>query len=1817
MPSYATLTQATVSLVDMGDKTITAKIAIDGDIVPDFSSDWWIVFRGEKYIMPLREPQGVKDNESLCATYDFTFQHWAIYWLKQKFFFDYVSTNAGQVMFDKLIVPLQLNLADFCDYLSNVCKYWFDYKITVDFNAEGWKHSLDKLPIEISNSTIWDVLSKLYETYAVRWSIEPLGGVDRYVIRIGYGSDEVSHILRYGFEGGLLKIERQVQDENIRNILYGRGGSKNLPYRYFKKFDENNKGFSRDPDWLPQLADIPFTELRGATFRSYVQGWKQRHKEELLAQYPYDYEEHMFTVDKADKAYAPWAWLRGYNDEKFDPTDFVADAYAASGNGRAVLPGSSIARYGELMGALDNNEEIYPTIQGIELDGVGRVNECVFAERPVTDDYKGDDLRELGQSSVSGVTGPTVTIPKNGGVHEFVLSPHGSSVRDFFINDDKIKGIIDIPEGTHGNLYLGSVSLNATFEKTTVKLVAEPGNGWDGKSTLQFKQVTEDIDFDHKELLVVQEVTGKAVNLADGTEHPLSGIPPGKWTYEIHIKVQNTYAKKDLKVTPQVSQSRYHYAGDDPFALTFDVWIKNVWDSSHTPGESDEHYVQRIWGPILGNSEGEEAKLLFVSGALAASEDYEFKIVKGGVHFDDSRTIYRFRDGTVASSLDDANLHGGVDVSYKSEWRLTLQKSDADLESTGKYIPSTQRFAVTGDLFVFLGIDLPHMYVVEAEKRLDNWKKDELAKKCNIRPTYVARLDNVRIHNSGNPGAIVDSLRIGNSVRLADPRLVNGDYELLYIQSVTYNYKEPTDKEANIIPDVEIVLSDSYETSVNPVSMLTSEVSSLQRQLGSLSNIEQAVRNVADMLYLRKDGIEEESASPTKFKAPISSGNFRSGLIGGAGWGFYIDDNGACVLETDRLAVRQDMEVNNLVINQVSARSGMIVESAAQMAVTEVEEDKDSYICYFDQKLGSVGNLFQVDDIAFCQRFTPENAQMKYYRRRITETGLNFIRLTKGYTAVTLPGNRTDTGVRGAGVPEQGDVIIQYGNYSDPKRRFVKVRDVVGGGYDRYIMGLDCVNEDGTEYYFSGRQTGSYGDKPRFFIGDTKEYLEWINGKLNIRGSISVSSTIGDSSIEEYIKQIAPGYNDEELRKKIADLDYLKAAIQDTTSITGGLVLTKLIKLGDNNQGIDKQTTYSGISGIFYKDLKGRSIAAWYGGDMIDREVEGNADNPKRARSLFRMDGTGYLSDGQLSWDLAGTLTLGNGVKIAGLADSISESITSFINFTQGLYRMFVPETADGSALEWGDLANKDGLARVDRIRVNRSLYSVGGMAALGYSPDISGGGSGGGGGISYGRLDEWDDYDPDSGYVLSAKLGVELKDRIASLVTDGVVTVSGAQSITGLKSFTNQLQIRSNIAFCHPDTTSGVYVTGDAGGGLAFNAHRDWSFTAGLASLSATGRFSAKRLRSEAAQGTAPIEVSSTTLCANLNADMVDGLHSVSFARADASPSADLDKVNGRGIMTNDANGNATEDRHYPINEAGVLIYGDAAYGSACQIYGTYMSNRWFARGGGGADGKTKWREFAFTDSTVAVAKKLEKTITVWGKTTDGTNNIDGHMSGVADINTAASPARVVYLGAEHNGNAWNNGKGVVNISITNNDGQTPLILAYREGTSNMAGTNRLFAMELRDDGSWMQLAFGGESKYTLDNKGNFYAEGGVTCLSDMLYKNVIHNLDLPIKRIAKAPMFVYNWISDPHGDESVGSSAQYWQRFLPWLVKEHEGVKTLDYGRLGALIGIADAREIVRLSNDNKRLKEDNKQLKEDNKKLRKRMDALEKKLNKLIGG
>lgn len=1009
-PSYATLSSATVTLNDMGDRTISAQVKIDGSIVPDFSYDWEVEFKGERYIQPLRQPQASKGNESMRSKIDLVFYHKTIWQLKRYYFVEMTSTESGTAIADQYIASLGLNLFDFCVAFQKVLDHYFDGEISIDLNP-NLDYTKGLQYMSISYSYIWDVLQKMYEVYGVRWTIEG------NTIKVGYPSAIVSHTFQYGYEGGLLQVERQVQDTNIRNSLLGRGGEQNLPAYYFKEAPEGSL-FASDPDAIPELANVYFSNLRGKTFRDYVKGWKAKHYGGTPMSEPTE------------------AYTKGYTDTRFNPIEYVEDK-------------ESIKKYGLLQGGLDNNEEIYPSIQGAP-----NGEDIVVYVEPVTSD---DVEQSVGKAETIALNGMsqfrTITRELNGGKVQVALQ---SEV--FEVLEDSYA--LTIGNNVSYNIYRG-------FNFTPI---------WEGNPLVNVEEVVVNKD--------TNEVANKD-SLLKGKYYVIT-------TFDITLPIydewptigsaENISFNAQLGISTNLQLHKLQDGTTDKWLPTFNIWVKNIWHSTRNVGENDLEYAERVWRPILGDRQGNEAKVCFSSGWLSGHEDYEFTIVD--------------------FAYDNSHEHNGT----QSEWRLTLAKSDAELDATGKYIPSasTNGQAYAGDTFFFIGIDMPHQYVLWAEERLDNYKTSSLNEVSEIQPKWVVRFDKLRLNEENDN--LVEQIKEGNAINLADVRFIDAPALQLYLQSVTYTWNEQT----LLYPDIEVVLADTIVPVQNPVAQLQGSIEAINSQLYNIGNVAQMVRKIGDSLYLRKDGVADISKSPTKFVGNVAGNNFRQGKVGGADWGIYRDENRNAIAEFDKIIARKGLEVNNLVINQVSYVGGMQVTSAASIEITRVIENDNAYQCFFDQKGGSVANLFQVNDIAYSQRFDEENNTTKYYKRVVVAVDIDSITLSK---------SQAD----GEGVPMANDVVIHYGNTTDTNRQYVIIRDVIGGGYERMLSDLNSVSSSGVEYYFAGRMDGN---TPRWFVGSkSQQFIEYKDGHLQIKADVTIGAN-SDLSASEEFRQVQQDAND-------------------------------------------------------------------------------------------------------------------------------------------------------------------------------------------------------------------------------------------------------------------------------------------------------------------------------------------------------------------------------------------------------------------------------------------------------------------------------------------------------------------------------------------------------------------------------------------------------------------------------------------------------------------------------------------------------------------
>lgn len=107
------------------------------------------------------------------------------------------------------------------------------------------------------------------------------------------------------------------------------------------------------------------------------------------------------------------------------------------------------------------------------------------------------------------------------------------------------------------------------------------------------------------------------------------------------------------------------------------------------------------------------------------------------------------------------------------------------------------------------------------------------------------------------------------------------------------------------------------------------------------------------------------------------------------------------------------------------------------------------------------------------------------------------------------------------------------------------------------------------------------------------------------------------------------------------------ASMYGFTEILPGQITTDNIRSADGNtwldllKGILHLNNLAGMSGVKTTERGDRSIAAWFGGQMIDKEYDKDAEGA--ATSVIRHDGTGYFADGLFKWDKTKGVNLGDG----------------------------------------------------------------------------------------------------------------------------------------------------------------------------------------------------------------------------------------------------------------------------------------------------------------------------------------------------------------------------------------------------------------------------------------------------------------------------------------------------------------------------------------------------------------------------------------------
>lgn len=252
------------------------------------------------------------------------------------------------------------------------------------------------------------------------------------------------------------------------------------------------------------------------------------------------------------------------------------------------------------------------------------------------------------------------------------------------------------------------------------------------------------------------------------------------------------------------------------------------------------------------------------------------------------------------------------------------------------------------------------------------------------------------------------------------------------------------------------------------------------------------------------------------------------------------------------------------------------------------------------------------------------------------------------------------------------------------------------------------------------------------------------DGKAAIVSAVGMKFTNFQSAYSEFYDKLGLAnayitskiYGD--LKQNITDLagyKYLKDALGQTTDIDGGLVMTTLLALRDGDGNVQ-----SGINGAIDPNRGKKSIATWWGGQMVDKDY--NSGNLTPATSLIRFDGSGYLANGAIWWDVSGKVhadptsfiisekNLGAYLiffeptwKEGSAGTSVADLVSLKPNAPFSKLGVSGDATFEGAISFHGIKLTYDSTNKA--IKIDGNLYATGGITAYGAGASTTGGGGG------------------------------------------------------------------------------------------------------------------------------------------------------------------------------------------------------------------------------------------------------------------------------------------------------------------------------------------------------------------------------------------------------------------------------------------------------------------------------------------------------------
>ena len=1083
-----------------GAPTITTTIKYPDCLDELFSQKVYATFNGEKYFL-VATPSSSYSNEEIMYKHEATFVSERIA-LENTYFYDVVPENAetDEPVSNNSDFVLSLKIDEFATRMNYSLQY--AGLQVVDENGEyvsGYKVIVDEgisseeKFMSVENKFFSEVLQEVYNTYDL-----PYYFVGKE-IHIGYSTNAISEVFRYGDSDALVSITKANANNRIINRATGIGSEDNIPYYYPNVTPKGE---------IKAIAASTNTSLTNSDI-SIVNPIRFAKEIAIDGEIEYAPMPPVLDIDY-------YSIING--EVKGNSIQEIQYLISSSTPNMQLIFDISNINTGELSGRYaDPSDE--PTIISWKnsamqaLKGFKPLLECVNA---FWNDGSTDDVPDLliDNVSVQWIIGKGFYIPLE-------LDEWGGVIKEAWCFDVESQEELQEKNGFYKfpNLNVGSkpsrirmiwdikVNTRATYTLSVKISPYSNMSGWVyGSRNINLNEVGLAISKEPimgdiiKQTLVensyitpqktlmppIYRETLGAQRFYDAISgvHIIpdeNGLDSGL-KYEFENEYNGHNPKEQIvqfeEIKPTIKEMR------NSEGLRIDMFSEIAFDEN----DNDEMYetpdgAMKYKHPLFfaklrkldfnlfdSAIDSGEMTIAMTDGSCSACE---FKVAvdkdskKNTVQVDENGDLVRYingedpndeRNGDVLCGDEDRQVEvDPQDIqqdTINNEVWIALYK---DKDTFGEIMPSVRHNLAPkscsaptendGDTFVILNISLPQRYIEYAEEQLEQqiiyFIYDNNREKFNFSVKFS------RIYFAEHPEMLA---LLDENARITVE--YNGIETQLYVSSITYKTTEN-----DVLPEITVELKDEVTVTQNQVQKATNQLKSeIYRTLYDIDVVAQGTR-----VFLRKDQ-PDTALQPITFK---SNTNLDGGATvdkkieskdyfeGSKGLSIHKDENEQWHIETDYLHARKKFSAKEVEIQKVYHISGAQIKSSASMICSRVVELVDSYRCYFDyfdDDGNIIHNQFIIGDQAYVQTFnliddSNGNTTNHFYWRLVTAVDANSITLSKTICA------------DGSTAPMVGDNIVQLGYQGeDRQERQVAVIDAgagEGAPYYRQYVGIN------------------------------------------------------------------------------------------------------------------------------------------------------------------------------------------------------------------------------------------------------------------------------------------------------------------------------------------------------------------------------------------------------------------------------------------------------------------------------------------------------------------------------------------------------------------------------------------------------------------------------------------------------------------------------------------------------------------------------------------------------------------------------------------